>query len=372
MTATNTDLIEILQLEIPSGENHPIGFLEIAGVAHHENVNSRIYAYFIDPSNYPELAVLFLDGLLELVEEKSKKKITIKSYDIIIEQITPKGNRIDIVIRDTSNKTAILIENKIYHYLNNDLVDYWSCFDYSDNAQIGVLLTLYPHEIPQEVEGKFINITHIEWIHRIQSKGLPSKLPSNVYTYLNDFVQTIENLTNMSTLTKQAQFYFENAKKIQLARQTYSEGVKFLNDQLGILASMLGWDLYGKADEWRNIWDKQNHLNTYYTIWSGDLLKGDKTMTVIIELNSNDFIHIPGMNALLLGDEKFKKLKTDGVVANHMRHFAYKVYDVHTSDLENLAQFLFEIIEQDFGSVMRKILEHNYPDKDIPYLNLGT
>ncbi len=368
MVAANNELVEILQLEIPSGEMHPIGFLEIAGVAHHENVNSRMYAYFLDPSNYQELAALFLDSLLEIVAEKSEKAIGLESYEVITEQITPKGNRIDIVLRDSGNNRALLIENKIYHFLNNDLVDYWNCFGYSDEDQVGVLLTLYPHEIPKEVGGKFLNINHVEWIRRIQSKGLPSRLPANVYTYINDFIQTIENLTNMSTLTEQAQFYFENAKKIQLARQTYAEGVKFLTDELGILASMMGWELYGKSDEWRNIWDKQNHLHTYYTIWSGDLLNGDRTITVIIELNSNDYKHLPGMMELLKEDDDFKQLKTDGLANSQIRHFAYKVYDVNISDLEHLAHFLFERIERDFASVMKKILTHNYPNKDIPYL----
>lgn len=364
-----TDLIEILKLEIPSAEPRAIGFLEIAGIAHHENVNSRIYAYFLDQLNYPELANLFLKSILDIVLEKLDKEISFESYDVITEQSTPAGNRIDIVIKDENNRRALLIENKIYHYLDNDLLEYWNCFGYADDDQIGVLLTLYPHEIPNEVENKFVNITHIEWVNRIQSSGLPSKLPITVYTYLNDFFSTMENLTNTSTMTEQAQFYFENAKTVQMARRTYNEGVKYVNDQLAILASLMNWNLYGRADDWRNIWDEKNKLHTYYTIWSGDLLNGEKTITVIIELNTNDFHHLPKMNEIL--DEKLKShaLEKGGQKFKYTQHFAHKVYTVNQQDLADLANFLLKRIQEDFEPLMKLILKNNYPNIEIPFID---
>lgn len=89
---------------------------------------------------------------------------------------------------------------------------------------------------------------------------LTRKLPITIYTYLNDFFNTIENLTNTSILKEQAQFYFDNAKTVQMARRTNNEGVTYINDQLGILASLMNWGLYGKADDWRNIWDQKNQF----------------------------------------------------------------------------------------------------------------
>lgn len=116
-----------------------IGFLEIIGKQHHENINSALYAHFLNCGN-PELQALFLDSLLYLIHEKIYKKLNFSNYKITTEAITPKG-RIDILIEDYYNQTAIIaiiIENKIYHYLDNNLEDYWQFSRFNDDKKAGI------------------------------------------------------------------------------------------------------------------------------------------------------------------------------------------------------------------------------------------
>ncbi|NVK66508.1 MAG: PD-(D/E)XK nuclease family protein [Flavobacteriales bacterium] len=372
MTETDTELIELLKLVLPEETIDNVGFLEIAGMAHYENVNSRIYAYFLNEENYTELASLFVNSLQQLVKEKMSKEIVFERFAVVTEDLTRKNNRIDITLNDIDNETAIIIENKIYHYLNNDLVDYWNHFNYKDDNKIGVLLTLYPHDIPSEVQGKFINVTHSEWVNKIQSNGLPSKLPVKVYNYLNDFFNTIDNLTQSNIMNEQARFYFDHSTKVQLAKKTYAEAIKFIESQISQIASTIGWQVHGKYDDWKNIWDKTNNLNTFYTLWYKPLLDGELKITIIIELHADDIQKIPELDKVLKDNENFQKLKKHGSSNKYFTHYVYQEYTMTISDLENLAKFVLHRIEEDFEDVMKIAIQHNYPGKEVEYLTYNV
>ena len=110
---------------------------------------------------------------------------------------TKQGNRIDISIFNKAQQKAIIIENKIYHHLDNDLSDYWSHYNYPDTNKIGILLTLKPHGIPTEVAGKFVNITHLEWKERILSYKTKAGL---------DLGQVLETLTIKNSIDNRVHY----------------------------------------------------------------------------------------------------------------------------------------------------------------------
>ena len=180
------ELIELALLEIPTINVKPLGFLDIIGKQHDEVINTRLYCNFLSPNFNLEIAKLFIASLLNLVTKKTGKNINIQvGYTCSTEIETSKGNRIDLVINSTENKSAIIIENKIFTLLKNDLIDYWSNFNYPDENKIGIILTLKKISIPPEVKDMYINITHTEWITQIKDSGLPTGLTTNQYVYLN-------------------------------------------------------------------------------------------------------------------------------------------------------------------------------------------
>ena len=170
--------------ELPKRER---SMIEIGGCQNDENVNSNYLAFFLKENEEHNLGRLFFDALLEVLGFKIDDYQG--NYKVKREVTTKKGNRIDIVIQ--SEKWAIIIENKIYHYLNNDLQDYWDSVNVKNKK--GVILSLKEEHVNYNEDFK--NITHTKLIDEVK-KNLGQK----VYTinpkflpFLQDFILNVEN-----------------------------------------------------------------------------------------------------------------------------------------------------------------------------------
>ena len=94
--------------------------MEIAGYPHFENVCSNILAFYLQPNNEHGFGTLFLDVLASLIDEEIV--IDGQNVDIRREELTKKGNRIDLVIE--SDNYIFGIENKIYADPYNPFEEY--------------------------------------------------------------------------------------------------------------------------------------------------------------------------------------------------------------------------------------------------------
>lgn len=380
---------ELLAYDIPEFTPPDDGFLEIIGLSHYENVNSKIYAYFLNQRNEPKISNLFISSLLNLIDEKNKseigKELNIKDFTAITEIQTNEGHRIDILIEDKNNESAIIIENKIYHSPDNPLNDYWNFINYNENKKVGILLTLQPLSSSELKNIKtvkkstlidnFINITHKEWIDKIINAGLPTGLSPKMYIYLNDFFQTIDNLTKSTTMNELTKFYFQYPKKINSAVETLKEAEKFINTQLEILAENLNSSIRGKTYEWRHIVKHPNET-IYYAIVFDSLFKGGKEITVIIELSGKDYDKKEDVKKHLEKDEENKEgininahIKEKGLILvtsvgdakYRYCHLVSGKYQLDLDKIENLAGKLKTIIDDDFSIIMTEINNFLYP-----------
>lgn len=113
--------------------------------------------------------------------------------------------RIDLVIQDWNN--AILIENKVYHTLNNDLDLYWRSVKYPNARKTGLVLTLSPLYLRQ---SNWVNITHKEWIDYVRTliRERDIQLDERNKIYLSDFMSTIEMLSDNKK--EKLEFYLRN------------------------------------------------------------------------------------------------------------------------------------------------------------------
>ncbi|HBG69816.1 MAG: hypothetical protein A2W93_00360 [Bacteroidetes bacterium GWF2_43_63] len=339
-----------------------VGFLEIIGKQHHENINSAIYAHFINSGN-DEVRNLFLDTLLELVDKKSGKSLSLRQAFAQTEVNTGQG-RIDIVISDQTSDNFIVVENKIYHCLFNDLMDYWRFIKQSESQKVGVLLTLHPHSIPEPVKGKFINITHLEWIKLIETRFNPEVLSEKYRVYITDFIATIELLTKEYKMNESVKFYFQNAEKVLQANATMDHAHRFIDNQLEIIAGNIGWQTYGNSMGWRNLWDGKNKLDTYLTILTKDLLEGKLAFTIILELNEKDVKHASELQTMLINHPQVKDKKWGPQIGKYM-HLLCKCYDISEDELENLADFVVRKIHEDFAEITHAAIKFIYPNTDI-------
>ena len=357
-----TELTSLLSLTIPEAVPSPNGFLEIIRKSHHENINSSIYAYFIN-SKEPFVSELFLNSLLELIEEQSGRNFSFGEAFAECEVKTATG-RLDILISDKLGNEYLIIENKIYHWLHNDLMDYWNHVKAPDEKKIGILLTLEKHAIPEHVQGKFINITHGEWISRIKSKGIPFGISPRTNTYITDFVNTIDHLTKSYEMDEQSKFYFQHANRILKVQETIGAAHRFLNDQFQLIADKLGLQNYGNALEWRNFWDADNNIDIYMTIVTSPLLRGELRYQLILELNRKDKERYLEIESLLKDDPQFKLMRRGESKWSYI-HFGVRSYEITMEELESFAEIVVKKIQEDFAETLIKAIETFYPHANI-------
>jgi hypothetical protein len=351
------------QNEIPTIKQQ-IGFLELIRKPHSETINSTIYAHFLS-CKINAIKYAFLDALTSIIEKKTNKEFSFSVLDVRTELPTKEG-RIDIVLQDLVSRDVILIENKIYHWLDNALKEYWDYFTIDDAKKVGVLLTLKPHDIPEIVKDKFINITHWEWISAIKETLEINNIEDEAYKiYLNDFFNTIENLSTTYTMNDSAKFFFKNAAQVNNANVTLVEGHSYLITQYELIAEKLGLQTYGSDINWRNFWDEENHLNTFITIVSEDLISGKvASYKIILELMRNDKDRIPELDVRFQMHPQYLD-KFRGQTQGLHCHFLVKEYEISLNELDQFAEIVVNNIKKDFNEIFIEVIEYLYPEKDI-------
>lgn len=126
-------------------------FFSIAGFPHYENVLSNVYQFFFSTESSHGLGSLFIDALTDVITEGRIQKQTLFNLQrVTVERELSTGNgRLDLLLHDgpaegqwKKASTVVLIENKVYHWLANDLDDYWKfARQASPNSQmLGIVL----------------------------------------------------------------------------------------------------------------------------------------------------------------------------------------------------------------------------------------
>ncbi|MCW3127034.1 MAG: hypothetical protein JWO03_2692 [Bacteroidetes bacterium] len=358
------DFVEILELEIPPRKKREVGFLEIIGQEYKENINSRVYCYFLDKIENKETAHLFLRGLLNIIKHKTSKKIEIEEFICLREEITNSDKRIDILICDEVNKCGIIIENKIYHYLANDLGDYWAHLNYASENKVGILLTLYPQDVPFKFKNDFINVTHREWIAEVENGVSSLQIGARKLIYLEDFINTIKQISQSETMNEEAQFYFEHVKQVNDAIIVYDQAYDYIIEQIQIVAEKLDWAVNGKKPTfWRNIWGEQ-HPNVYYTICFDDLFDEEREIILMIELYDDVMKEVSKLDEVLAGNEIMNNFKR-GIKADSYLQYVVKTYRLDINDLNNFSTFVFDKIQQEFKPILDVIIQTLYQQESL-------
>ena len=215
---------------IPKKLELPLTFLGISKQPHYENVISNIYAFFLEPEQEHGFDDLFLTSLFDCINEVNPKGEFMPSdeYQITTETSTDCNGRIDILLTGETN--AIIIENKIYHHLDNGLKDYWESAtkNIDKKTSIGIVLSLIKNE---KIEHpRFINITHKEFMNKVSENIGKYHLSASLkyLTFLQDFQQNIYNLSNKLMEKEHLKIYLENQNEIEDAialKKQYKEKV---------------------------------------------------------------------------------------------------------------------------------------------------
>ena len=213
---THQELVDtfgpLLQTELPQIPEQRKSFLEIANFPDYENVITNFYAFYLDEKEEHGFKRLFLDALCLIIEQKKETAPILEEPEIWTESATNAGGRIDLLLIDSSNDAAIIIENKIYASLNNDLEDYWSSVKATN--KFGVVLSVKRLKPKNE---NFINITHQELLKAVKNKlgNYLKDADDRHLLFLRDFMENMSWHYNQNTTMKDIYtFYAANREKI--------------------------------------------------------------------------------------------------------------------------------------------------------------
>ena len=352
---------------IPKIKKRPKTFLGIAKQPHYENVMSNIYAFYFNVDEVHGMQDLFINSLLEIINESKlrdqKKVAAISDFEVSTEVSTKKNGRIDILL--SSEDHAIIIENKVYHTLNNNLEDYWNSIKVTDNNEdnkIGIVLSLNKLSVNHR---QFINITHLELLKRvIQNLGSYVMDAKEKYVvFLKDFYQNSINLSKSEMDSKELKFYFDNQPKIIEAKDFHFAVRTHIVNQVEQVVGLVDENLQlqsskGEGNKRLRYYLSPKNKSLMITVFFEKLLTPEKRLILIVELKDE----------LLKNKEQYHKIAftpeeeiinipafySDG--NSKWCHFAVVSYILNENEVSNLSQFIVEKLEKDqLLSVYRKL-----------------
>ncbi len=200
-------------------------FMEIAGYPHYENVCSNILKFYLNPkTKLHGLDDLLLKSLLQSINKFEQPFTDFENIIVKREQVTETG-KLDLIIYNS--KWVIGIENKIRHFLNNDLEEYSQYLSKQFNGRKILKIVLSLKSEIGNLSGEFINLTYKDLINNIDGNLLNYKPePSNQYfVFFTQFVQTIKNMYifTSSMEKEEIEFLNNNQDKIQQIMQLESK-----------------------------------------------------------------------------------------------------------------------------------------------------
>lgn len=339
---------------IPHVSKRPTTFLGISKQPHYENVWSNIYAFFLDLTGEHNLDDLFLQSLLQLINEANGSTFLFNpAFQIDTEYRTKKNGRIDILLSNSND--AIIIENKVYHHLNNDLSDYWGSVTQANKQ--GVILSLQKIIIYNQ---NFIGITHLEFLQRVLS-NLPnyfSNANEKYIIFLKDFYQNVLNTTNPMD-TNVIKFFCRNKEEINKVAAIRNDYVSYVISEVEKARINIDEVLQpnGSRNEKFRYYVCPEQSNLMITIIFENLFTEKQELLFIVELK----------NQLIRETEKIRSIPFNDAESNYIRsdffnqtgfwaHFAIQSEKPNEEQLMNLGDYIAKTVnDSPILSIYRKL-----------------
>ena len=338
---------------------------DIAGFPHYEDVISNWYAFFLETDKEHGFGNLFLDALLSLIKGKIDTEIELDSCKVNREHPTDKMGFIDLLVYEGMEGgkfiNPIIIENKIYAEIYNDLEDYYDSIKAVDDTKIGVALTLKPVEVRDD---RYINITHEELLTEIKNNfgDYLDKANPKYLLFLQDFTRNIMNLTKPNQMLNNVKFYYANADKLKSLSEVILNSNRYLYDTLSKRFPHNGWE-WGRVGSVAVSIRKPQHLITiyvYYTevytenqykmeLWiqndSVDRWKQVEDKSVLTKKHNSNFNLRTTKNPkewACLADKTYKITSLDDI-----EHFSNRVLENLSKDWEPFIEDISDILNKD-------------------------
>jgi hypothetical protein len=290
----------LMTSEVPRIEKQPKTFLEISKQPHYENVISNIYAFYFDPHEEHGLGHLFIQSFIECIHEQLDKEKQFlddfREFVIEVEYGTVDKGRIDLLLYN--KKHAIIIENKVSHYLANNLQDYWDTAQREgrkEDNMIGVLLTLTRYR--GDLHSHFVNILHVDFLQKVMNNSGPYLMgASDKYiTFLKDIYQNFKNMSHKLLSDEDFNFYLQHQHNILDAVKFHEQAKDHIKTQI-----VDAWNSHNKLRvepatkntyqfySYREI-EREGVEDIYFCIWFDKLIMGLKEVWINIFVTGDKF-----------------------------------------------------------------------------------
>ena len=333
---------------------------DISKYRHYEEVISNWYEFFFDPSAEHLLGNLFLKSLVEIInEDKDHKDFSMEDCLVEREFLTKKRGFIDLVLYEQSEEsenfeTAIIIENKIYAGINNDLDDYYSSVAVESCQKVGVVISLKKIEVPHQ---KFLNITHEELLGAIQrnlGKHVVSANPKFL-PHLQDFILNLEQMTRPEKMQDSIKYYFDNAIKIDELLKLRDQAEVYLRDNLRKSVEGNNYEWKNKAEgAFRFAYSNGRILFYLYDI---STICTEKKFLLSVWLYGEKIVthwKDAGGREKIGGNEYQLKLKLYNQ-GKKWEYLAEKEYEI--TNIENFGERIFELLQEDWSEFLEDVTD---------------
>lgn len=232
-------LRDFAELKYSNNNKERETLFDICGYPHYENVVSNVLAYFFDPSKPHGLGNVCIQALLTSFD--SKIEDIDELWEIEREVRTSEGKFIDILLKN--DDVVILIENKVYAALYNDLKGYLRFIqkEYPGKTIFPIVLCLHSPVEESRVDGYNI-ITYENYFNQFRNL-IGSVIDKVDLRYMQIMTDLMTNMNKLKEGTKMDEqfinFVTEHndeliklVQEIKTYRDTLRKKVKEVNSQL--------------------------------------------------------------------------------------------------------------------------------------------
>lgn len=345
---------DLLSRDLPKLPKREKSFLDIASMPHYENVNSNLLRFFFDATEEHGFGDLFLSSLLDLI--KHKKDISFLDWTVDREVKTIRGKRIDLAILSSDVDRVVIIENKIYHHLNNDLGDYWNHYSgIAENDKVGVVLSLYSIRLN---DNRYINVTHQQLCNEVL-KNLGNYILNANYkyvVYLKDYIENINTFYMSDAQKNNLEFYFKNIEKINGLVRIKEDATNHILNQVTMVGDTLGLQVRSKraVDRRYFTFPELKGGILYYAIFVKHVFSHKASFSIVLE--GHKIENSIQQNVIDSIRNRYPDLE-HGTQPNTYIHFLRKEYDFKPEYTARFSKVILEIIERDFAHARKEVTQ---------------
>ena len=198
--------------DIPKRKVWQRSLMDITGIKHHENMWSDIYSFFFNVNEKHGMKDLFIRSFEQVA---GIEKEFLGDFKCDREYVVNNQQRIDLLLKDGLNHRAIIIENKVFHTLNNDLDNYFNSIKGKGYDVRVVVLGLTRYKLKKE----YRSVTHMELLDKVWQNFPCYREEANPgYLYLlQEFYKNVKNHSNMID-KEEATFFLKEGNQDKIVR----------------------------------------------------------------------------------------------------------------------------------------------------------